>query len=1311
VVEGSSDTNPSYATGGNDFQKWDHGIWNATFPWISYNGGANKLEDIQIQSLNGPQILQYGNVWSDSAGDWYINMPEFAHVAGGTNGWRIEGSAHTLVNTVLGEDSTYTQPTSFDASDSQCINCSMLGAMTINGSHNRFSLTSDLASERITDNSLSNVVTGSYLSSPTYGYPVSRFYAVNSTRGDMAAGTITDDFIKTGNVTTPYMSNLDLFFWPDEFVMNGAFNAPSVSTDSSSLTGRYLAWYQNLIVSKFTNAAYLNNGGTALIGSKMVPATQATVYISAACPTIASYTLSVYAGNTSVASNTFSCSSSYATQSLTVNLAGYPGTALGFKISGIGSAGPASGVNVAYIALSPFNGGMNMSGPINFGSANAASSTLASLGAPGPVINVLNSGAKGDCSTDDSGAFSTAITAAASREMYIPKAPGGCYLVNTPTTVPAGTTITFASGAVIKTPATSTWTISGTINAGRWQIFNSGDVVSFASNVSLKEVFPEWWGADPTGTNPSAVAWQDAVNSVQRVNGLGGVVSCPNATYSIENTITSFAPDTASGVSLIGPDSQNNASSGACALKYTGPVGGTVFHYIGGHQGVIKNITFNANGIASRGFWLDSANGAAATSAPIASVVRSCQLATSCTTGQGNIVTVTTATVPGSGWASGTDITLAGVSDTSFNGVFPVWYQVDANHYVFSQGGALASSGGGTASTSSSGDIAGLKLEHVNVYSMASQTANISSCSVAGSVETCTISAPVLQYPNEWTWTSGSSDPTYNAYWKLTNVSNGGFSFTATATEVTSEAATSTGIFQGPSSGISFGSNQFSLLNNSVCCTDFNGTQVTAWGVSPTPLMDYEWDGQSNVKDFALKNAVASNARIGFAAFGTGGNFDCKNCGGTSIKDALYASSVNGVAHISDVEWEQIGTAYIFASLPSGSYNAFAQGTTGQFELNNSSGGTIEMDNVRVESTTFAPDGVAISTGGNLILMGNNFGYPGDTASHVTSIGTATPGSGQTPGTYTLNASGGGGTGAQISVTVSGGGMVTQAPTIISQGNGYTSAPTFTLSAGGTAATFTPTLGLSLPLINMQTYYGVGAPQSLTSIGNTYYNVPAGGWLPVIDKSGGNATYAAYGSGSRLGGSAVTTFGDFGTNTAGNVFRLSEGSTLTELKYAAAPTGTPLDDATVGFPKLPNNVPGIGWRNAADNSDCWEVLDASNSLDLDCGSIGSPTVNPFTTQGNTFNGSNQLVQTGSGGTVPASVLPQATTSTLGGVKCDGTTITCAGGVITAVASSSSVPRTLFSQNTSTAVNSTTSETALFTGTIPANTLGANSNIH
>lgn len=69
----------------------------------------------------------------------------------------------------------------------------------------------------------------------------------------------------------------------------------------------------------------------------------------------------------------------------------------------------------------------------------------------------------------------------------------------------------------------------------------------------------------------------------------------------------------------------------------------------------------------------------------------------------------------------------------------------------------------------------------------------------------------------------------------------------------------------------------------------------------------------------------------------------------------------------------------------------------------------------------------------------------------------ATAGSGQTNGTYTANASGGGGTGAQIQYTIAGG--LLTAVTVLNPGKNYTSAPTFTIAAGGTPGTVTASIG------------------------------------------------------------------------------------------------------------------------------------------------------------------------------------------------------------------------------------------------------------
>lgn len=60
-------------------------------------------------------------------------------------------------------------------------------------------------------------------------------------------------------------------------------------------------------------------------------------------------------------------------------------------------------------------------------------------------VNILNNGAKGDCVTDDAPAINAAIQTLANStnhagEVYFPKAPGGCYLVNEPIQLPGGPT-------------------------------------------------------------------------------------------------------------------------------------------------------------------------------------------------------------------------------------------------------------------------------------------------------------------------------------------------------------------------------------------------------------------------------------------------------------------------------------------------------------------------------------------------------------------------------------------------------------------------------------------------------------------------------------------------------------------------------------------------------------------------------------------------------------------------------------------------------------------------------------------------------
>ena len=74
-------------------------------------------------------------------------------------------------------------------------------------------------------------------------------------------------------------------------------------------------------------------------------------------------------------------------------------------------------------------------------------------------------------------------------------------------------------------------------------------------------------------------------------------------------------------------------------------------------------------------------------------------------------------------------------------------------------------------------------------------------------------------------------------------------------------------------------------------------------------------------------------------------------------------------------------------------------------------------------------------------------GYGVDSASIVSA------GSGQTDGTYTIPAQGGGGSGALVQITISHGTIT--AAYVINAGSGYTSSPTFTVSKGGTPGVLT----------------------------------------------------------------------------------------------------------------------------------------------------------------------------------------------------------------------------------------------------------------
>ena len=98
--------------------------------------------------------------------------------------------------------------------------------------------------------------------------------------------------------------------------------------------------------------------------------------------------------------------------------------------------------------------------------------------------------------------------------------------------------------------------------------------------------------------------------------------------------------------------------------------------------------------------------------------------------------------------------------------------------------------------------------------------------------------------------------------------------------------------------------------------------------------------------------------------------------------------------------------------------------------------------------------------------------------STVKTVVVLTQGTGQTPGTYLIGSTGGGGTGAVIQVVVSSATAITA--TVVSGGSGYTSVPTFTLATGGTPGTVVAQLDTSM---NVVTSADIALAASTTSPG------------------------------------------------------------------------------------------------------------------------------------------------------------------------------------------------------------------------------------
>jgi hypothetical protein len=108
----------------------------------------------------------------------------------------------------------------------------------------------------------------------------------------------------------------------------------------------------------------------------------------------------------------------------------------------------------------------------------------------GAVASVIDFGAVGNGTTNDRAALAAAEAAGAG--IYLPP---GVYRVSASITL--SKVVTFAPGAILKPDSGITITLSGEIDAGMWQIFDTSAGGTFAGPVRNQLIYPDWWGAVP----------------------------------------------------------------------------------------------------------------------------------------------------------------------------------------------------------------------------------------------------------------------------------------------------------------------------------------------------------------------------------------------------------------------------------------------------------------------------------------------------------------------------------------------------------------------------------------------------------------------------------------------------------------------------------------------------------------------------------------------------------------------------------------------------------------------------------------------
>jgi hypothetical protein len=350
-------------------------IFDATYPWISYDGGYTRWYGGQIDYAQfGPQVLEYNAIQETNAGSWIIDNVELEDQGQTTpgGGWRIEGLDHKISNTTLGGGAIL-NPTQWDAFDSKCVSCADTGTLNITGKLNDMELIdgSDLAT--INDSGLGNRCSLGRLFNPFDGTEPSVFRSCSATDSRQNhAFAHTSDFVANGDELTPYNNQADLWIWPEDLLAVGASYTPV--TDSTSETGSHL------LIPPANEADFgeLNQGsivvGPANTGANL-PATK--VHICARMrgdSGSGGVSFWLQTGSTQIATVSPSLTTTYSTSCFDADLTTLSGQALEFYLYTATTA-----TDLAWISVHPWSNTENVNGAVNAASFQVSGSPLSTL--------------------------------------------------------------------------------------------------------------------------------------------------------------------------------------------------------------------------------------------------------------------------------------------------------------------------------------------------------------------------------------------------------------------------------------------------------------------------------------------------------------------------------------------------------------------------------------------------------------------------------------------------------------------------------------------------------------------------------------------------------------------------------------------------------------------------------------------------------------------------------------------------------------------------------------------------------------------